>query len=217
MVLWSDRRIGLSAVERSAASTTAAMAAAAETLQSHLEFVLDERVGGLNAEQRRFLNVAVRYGDRLVKLVEDMRTIALAESGELELRMAQIDLAAVAQSAVQQVWPIARGEGKAIELQNDGPVPIYADLRWIERAVLGLLLDAVEATADGSTLTLDVRDGALELDYEGEQPPSEVALALADAIARVHGGELAIRGEGGSVSLGLRIDARATARLLVAA
>jgi light-regulated signal transduction histidine kinase (bacteriophytochrome) len=213
MVVRSDWRIAPSAVERSAAPATAAMAAAAETLQSHLEFVLDERLGGLNAEQRRFLNVAVRYGDRLVRLVEDLRTVALAESGELELSLGQVDLAAVAQSALEHVWPIARVEGKTIELRTDGPVVISADLRWAERAVLGLVLDAVEAVSEGSTITIDARDGSLELTYEAEEPPSEVVLALADAVARVHGGELVVSGNTGSVSLEVRLEARSAVEL----
>jgi two-component system, OmpR family, sensor histidine kinase AdeS len=207
MVVRSDWRIAPSAVERSAASATGAMAAAAETLQSHLEFVLDERVGGLNVEQRRFLDVAVRYGDRLLRLVEDMRTVALAESGELELSPGQVDLAAVAQSSLEQVWPIARVEGKAIELRSDGPAPITADLRWVERVVLGLLVDAVEAAPQGSTVSLTTGDGLLELAYEAEQPPSEIALSLADAIARVHGGELVVSQDGASVTLAVRLAA----------
>ncbi len=207
MVVRSDWRIGPSAVERSAGSTTAAMASAAETLQSHLEFVLDERVGGLNVEQRRFLDVAVRYGDRLVRLVEDMRTVALAESGELELSLGQVDLAAVAQSSLEHVWPVAHVEGKGIEVRNQGPARIAADLLRVERVVLGLLLDAVEAAPQGSTVTLTVGDGLLELAYEGEQAPSEISLALADAITSVHGGELVVSQDGDGVTLALRLAA----------
>src|ERR671923_812663 len=107
MVIGTDWRTGPSAVERCAAPTTAAMAAAAETLQSHLEFVLDERAGSLTPEQRRFLDVALRYGDRLVHLVEDMRLIALAEAGELDLVWSRFDLASTARAVAEQVWPIA--------------------------------------------------------------------------------------------------------------
>jgi hypothetical protein len=43
-------------------TAAAAIASSVEILQSHLEFVLDERVGALNADQRRFLDVAARGG-----------------------------------------------------------------------------------------------------------------------------------------------------------
>ncbi|HEX2045498.1 MAG TPA: hypothetical protein VHF23_07730 [Gaiellaceae bacterium] len=217
MVVRADRRIGPSAVERSAPAATGAMAAAVETLQSHLEFVLDERAGHLNAEQRRFLDVAVRYGDRLVRLAEDLRTIALADAGELEIALGRVDLAAVAQSAVEHVWPVARVEGKALDLRSDGPVAIEADLRWVERAVVGLLADAVDATVPGTSVRLDVRDDSLELGYEGAQPPGDVPLALADAVARLHGGELVVGREGPEISLLLRLSLAASAALPAAA
>lgn len=217
MVVRSDRRIGPSAVERSAPSATGAMAAAAETLQSHLEFVLEERAGRLNAEQRRFLDVALRYGDHLVRLVEDLRTIALAESGELEIAVGEVDLAAVAQSAVEQVWPVAHVEGKAIDVRSDGPVTIDADRRWVGRAVVALLADAVEAAAPGGSVTLDLLDGALELGYESDGRPGDVPLALADAVARLHGGELVLGRESGATSVRLRFPPAGAAALAPAA
>jgi hypothetical protein len=214
MVIRSEWRIGPSPVARSAASTTAAMAAAAETLQSHLEFVVDERVGTLNADQRRFLDVAVRYGDRLVHLVEDMRTIALAESGELEVAWSRFDLAATVEALAGQVWPAAHVEGKTVTVEHDGPVWVDADERHVSRALLALLTDAVDLAVSGTPVHVLVREGGLDIAYEGDEAPSDIALALAEAIAELHGGELSV-GVDGTVALGLRLDA--PERLTVAA
>jgi two-component system, OmpR family, sensor histidine kinase AdeS len=210
MVIGSDWRIGPSAVERSAAPTTAAMASAAETLQSHLEFVLDERVGSLNPDQRRFLDVALRYGDRLVRLVEDMRTIALAESGELDVVWSRFDLAATTHAVAEQVWPVAHVEGKTLDVHHEGPVLVDADERRLARALLALVSDAVDLARPGTTVTMAVRDGKLELTYEGDEPPSETALALAEAIAGLHAGDVSLRVDSGTVALGLRLEARTT-------
>jgi hypothetical protein len=54
-------------------------------------------------------------------------------------------------------------------------------------------------------VSLTTGDGLLELAYEAEQPPSEIALSLADAIARVHGGELIVSQDGASVTLTVRL------------
>jgi signal transduction histidine kinase len=215
MVIGSDWRCGPSAVERCAATTTAAMASAAETLQSHLEFVLDERVGSLTADQRRFLDVALRYGDRLVRLVEDMRTIALAESGELDVVWSRFDLAATAQAVAEQVWPVAHVEGKTLDVDHDGPVPVDADEPRVARALLALVSDAVDFARPGTTVMMEAREGVLELTYEGDQPPSETALALAEAIMGLHAGDVSLRVESGTVTLGLRLETRAA--LVVAA
>lgn len=205
MIIRSEWRIGPSATERSAASTTAAMAAAAETLQSHLEFVLDERVGSLNTDQRRFLDVAVRHGDRLVRLVEDMRIVALAESGDLEPDWSRFDLVATVQSVVERVWPVARVEGKSLAVQHVGPVWVDADERRVARAVLGLVTEAVDLAQPDTQVTLAVREGRVELAYEGDQPPSEIGLALAEAIAGLHGGDLSLRIDNGVVFLGMAL------------
>jgi|SRR5215210_6116745 len=207
MVVRSDWRVAPSAVERSAPSTTAAMAAAAETLQSHLEFVLDERAGSLNAEQRRFLDVALRYGDRLVRLVEDMRTVALAESGELEVVWSRFDLSATVHGVAEQVWPVAHVEGKAIEVRHEGEVWVDADERRVARALIGLVVDAVELSRPGGTVAIEVRDGTIELTYAGQELPSDAAVALAEAIAGLHAGSVSIGSAGGKVALGWTLQA----------
>jgi signal transduction histidine kinase len=208
MVIESDWRIGPSAVERSASATTAAMAAAAETLQSHLEFVLDERVGSLTADQRRFLDVALRYGDRLVRLAEDMRTTALAEAGELEVVWSRFDLAATAESVVEQVWPVAHVEGKSLDVRHDGPVWVDADERRVTRMLLTLASEAVDLARIGTRVTIEVDETGLELTYESDELPSDTALALADAVAGVFAGDLSVRVDSGIVALGLRLEAR---------
>lgn len=207
MVVRSDWRTCPSAVERSAASTTAVIAAAAEAVQLQLELVLGESVGELNAEQRRCLDIAVRYGDRLVWLVEAMRTIALAEAGELETSSGPVDLAGVARGAVEAVWPTSRVERKPIELCHEGEVWVDADGEHLGRALLGLLSDAVEAARNGSAVTVSVCSEGVEIAYKGRELPHEGSLALADAIAHVHGGELTVNLEDGCVSVFLWLEA----------
>lgn len=209
MVIRSDWRIGPSAVERSATSTTAAMAAAAETLQSHLEYVLDGRVGELTSDQRRFLDVAVRYGDRLVRLAEDMRTVALAEAGELEPAYARFDLVRTVQGVVEHAWPAAHVEGKSVGVQHDGPVWVDGDEKRVVRALQGLVADAVDLAQPGTYVTLVVRDGGVEIAYEGDKEPAGSGLALGEAIARLHGGELSLRAADGTIFLGLSLGASA--------
>jgi hypothetical protein len=62
---------------------------------------------------------------------------------------------------------------------------------------------------------MEAREGGLELTYEGDQPPSETALALAEAIMGLHAGDVSLRVESGTVTLGLRLETRAA--LVVAA
>lgn len=210
MVIGSDRRIGPSAVERSAASATAAMSAAAETLQSHLEFVLDERAGRLNHDQRRFLDMAVRHGDRLIRLLEDMRLVALAESGRLEPVWSRFDLAATAEAVVEKLWPLAHVQGKALSVEHEGPVWVDADEERVARALLALVADAALGRRQLDGVAVVVEDGRVELLYEGEALPSEIGLALAEAVAGLHGGDLFLQVGSGGVSLLMSLGAPAS-------
>ncbi len=207
MVVPSHWRGRPSAVERSAPSTTAALTAAAETLQSHLEFVLDERAGGLNAEQRRFLDVAVRYGERLVRLADDLRIVALAEAGELETAPERFDLVGAAHAAVEHVWPVARVEGKPIELRHDGESWIEADRKLVARGLHGLLVDVMEVAVPGRPVAVAVGGGGVEVAYEGAALPAESSLALVEATARLLGGELVVCEADGRVSLAVTFAA----------
>lgn len=85
MVVRSDRRIGPSALEMTAAPATAAMAAAAESLQSTVELVLGADVGVLTDDQRRLLEAGWRNGRRLLGLIGDLHTVALVEAGPYEV------------------------------------------------------------------------------------------------------------------------------------
>src|SRR6187402_2306869 len=81
MATRSDVRRGPSPLERTAAPATAAMAAAAAALKRHLEVVLGPELGELTPEQRRVLEAGWRTARRLTALIDDLRTIALAETG----------------------------------------------------------------------------------------------------------------------------------------
>jgi signal transduction histidine kinase len=187
-------------------TAAAAIAASVEILQSHLEFVLDERVGPLSADQRRFLDVAARHGRLLARLSEDLETLALAEVGHLEPEWAPCDLAVIAEEALRQVWPLAAISRKPIELRAAEPVWVVGDAKHIGRATLELLELAVRSAARESTIRLFAAPVALEVSYEGEPPPEEaLALCLVRAVATAHGGSFVREEEDGSVRFSLSL------------
>jgi len=190
------------------ATTTAAAAIASsvEVLQSHLEFVLDERVGPLNGDQRRFLDVAARHGRLLARLSEDLETLALAEIGGLEPAWAPCDLAEVGAEALRQAWPVAAILRKRIEFLAPEPVWVVCDQKHVGRAVAEMLELAVHSAARESTVRLYAAPVALDVSYDGDPPPDEaLALSLVRAVAAAHGGAYSCREEDGLVQLSLSL------------
>jgi signal transduction histidine kinase len=184
-----------SAVQSSAAGAAAAMAAAAESLQARLELVLDERLGALSADQRGFLEVAKSDGQRLLRLIRDFREIALADAGSLELDWSAADLEQAANDAQADVAARAQLVGKDVVVRAEKPGTIRADAARVREVLRRLTRQAVQHGAPGCTIELVVGPGGVTVRYEAEGPPAadSIALALATAIARAHGGALDVR------------------------
>ena len=181
-----------SVVEACAASTAEAMALANESVRTHLEFVLDERVGSLTSDQRRFLDLGWRHSRRLTKLADDFRDVVRASAGELTLDRGPCDMALLVEQAVELVWPVAFAEKKAIEVRIVGKTGIEADRTLLGRALSEVFDYAVQMALDQSLIDIQVEGPAVELAYEAEEAPAEdeLALVLASLIAGLHGGGL---------------------------
>lgn len=189
-----------------AAVAAAAIAGSVEILQSHLEFVLDERVGALNADQRRFLDVAARHGRRLGRLVDDLETLALVETGGLDTDWAPCDLEALAGDAVREVWPAACVVRKPIEIVAPGPVWAVGDGPRVRRVVVELLELAVLSAAPESSIRVVVVPVGIQVAYEGDAPLEDaLALSMARAVADMHGGTFSANEDDGSVLLSLSL------------
>ncbi|HEX9505230.1 MAG TPA: histidine kinase dimerization/phospho-acceptor domain-containing protein, partial [Acidimicrobiia bacterium] len=79
------------------------------SIMGYLELVLDD--DNLSEEQRAFLNVADRNADRLLRLVNDLLFVARFEAGQLELHLADLDLAAIVRQSVEESGPRAAAGG----------------------------------------------------------------------------------------------------------
>jgi K+-sensing histidine kinase KdpD len=168
------------------------MALANQSVRTHLEFVLDERVGPLTSDQRRFLDLGWRHSRRLTKLAEDFRDVVRASTGELSLDRGPCDMALLVEQAVEVVWPVAFAEKKAIEVRIVGKTGIDADRILLGRALSEVFDYAVQMALGQSLIDIQVEGPAIAIVYEAEEAPAEdeLALVLADAIARLHGGAL---------------------------
>jgi len=61
----------------------------------------------------------LRTESLLTRLVDDLRTLALADAGQLSLDLQPVDLIAIAQGSIEQFTPQA--EARQVKLQFDSP------------------------------------------------------------------------------------------------
>lgn len=179
-------------------------------VQGNLEGMLD----GLYPANEATLSSLVDEIKIISRLVEDLRTLALAESGALQLKKEPTDLAMLVQDAVSPFQTQADAKHVKIKLE------ILPDLPWVEldpgrmRQVLtNLLANAVRYTPEGGMVSLRFRqaDGRALLEVQDSGlgiPPDELThvferfhkssdsggmglgLAIAKHLVEAHGGTI---------------------------
>jgi signal transduction histidine kinase len=110
-------------------------------------------------------NLAVVHEETIIlgRLVEELRTLSLADSGQLPLDKEQLDLGQEARLAVTAQEPLAEAEGIILKLES-GPAipPVLADPGRIQQVLGNLLSNAFRHASQG-----DRRQPAVLVKVEG--------------------------------------------------
>lgn len=94
--------------------------------------------------------------DRLTRLVGDLLLLSQAESGGLNLEMAEVELDTVLLEVFQQARTLA-GEKLTIELAEIDQVQLTGDRDRLKQLLLNLAANAIQYTPEGKTVTLGLR------------------------------------------------------------
>jgi signal transduction histidine kinase len=202
------------------------------SIMGYLELTLDDPT--LTDEQRDYLHVVERNSERLLNLVNDLLFVARLEAGQFELRLAEVDLAAVAQQVVEEAAPRARAKEVTV-VCTAGDVPELSVDRGRMFQLLGnLISNAVTFTPEGGRVDVRVfttEDGvAVEVADTGigiareelrhlfdrffrassakdrQIPGTGLGLYIARAIVTAHGGTISVDSElGGGTTFRLEL------------
>ncbi len=174
--------------------------------RAHLEAIQDG-VYPLTVEN---LTPIVDQNHLLTRLVEDLRTLALAETGQLTLERKPTDLPALAQRVVEQFTPQAVARQVALSFERVGSLNeeliLSLDPTRVEQILGNLLTNALRHTPAGGhvslTLHQDARQVRLEVLDSGSGIPEEALPHIFERFYRADRSRS--RSDGGS-GLGLSI------------
>jgi signal transduction histidine kinase len=169
--------------------------------------------------------VVERNAQRLVRLVGDLLFVAQIEAGETRIQQADIDLATVAQEAVESAQPRALAGGITLELDCPASAPMHGDPHRIAQAIDNLVSNAIKFTPEGGfvevrirpseeTMVLEVQDSGIGIP-ETEQarlferffrastvasrvPGVGLGLTIVKAIIEAHGAGLEVTSKEGA-------------------
>lgn len=149
----------------------------------------------------------------LTRLVEDLRTLALADAGELSLQKSMVDFSSVVRKVMGQFAPQAASRGIALVLEPSELFQVEAfaflDADRVEQIINNLLSNALRYTPPGGSIRLRLRSEpeqiSLQVHDSGPGIPEEALGRIFERFYRVD--KARSRSDGGS-GLGLAIAAQ---------
>jgi signal transduction histidine kinase len=173
--------------------------------RAHLEALQD----GVYPLTQENLQPILEQTNLLARLVDDLRTLALADAGELRLERTPTDLAALACRVVDLFRPEAEARGLQLLIQcppAEHFPPVSVDPQRVEQILNNLVSNALRYTPEGGSISVDLRrtDKFVELSVADTGPgiPPE---DLSRVFERFYRADRSRSREQGGTGLGLAI------------
>jgi len=186
-------------------------------IQGNVEGMLD----GLYPADARHLERILAETHQLERLIDDLRTLSLADAGALTLHRESTDLGALATDVVAGFEPQAASDGVVLAVDAGATAPLDLDPRRVRQVIGNLLTNALRHSPTGGRVTVAVRafGEAVELTVSdtgsgmdlrsverafdrfwrsGDAAGAGLGLAIVRDLVRAHGGDVALESTPGA-------------------
>ncbi|HZT45971.1 MAG TPA: ATP-binding protein [Gaiellaceae bacterium] len=200
------------------------------SLGGFLELMTEEELD--DATRREFLQTMREQVDRLAKLATELLDLSRADAGQLTVEHDEVDLAAVAETVVDEFAALARADARPVELVARDGVAVVGDEQRILQIGRVLLENALVHTPPGTRVWVRTGAGMLEVEDDGPGIPPEhvphvferfyraegrrawgsgLGLAIAQELTRAMNGKLEVESQPGRTTFSLRLPVAAAA------
>ncbi|PYS69962.1 MAG: histidine kinase [Acidobacteria bacterium] len=193
-------------------------------LTSILAFVETLQNGALDDREssQRFLSIISKNATRMHGLIDDILELTAIEGGNVQLRLAPVELAELVNEVIASLASKASAQGMAILNEVRHGSVVFADTRRLERMLTNLIENGIKFGRENGTVTIkhhpDERDTIIVED-NGEGIPAQhlerlferfyrvdrarsrdmggtgLGLAIVKHLAILHGGEVTVTSE----------------------
>lgn len=186
---------------------------------------LMRQIGEQDPHAPRIQEMMERQVDHIVRLVDDLMEVSRIRSGKIELKIEQVDIAAIIRQAIESSQPFLDASGLSLTVKTpDAPLHVRADPVRLTQVLCNLLNNAakyteagghveVEAYARGDQAVVSVADtGAgippemlphifelfaqVDRTRDRAQGGLGIGLALVTTLMAMHGGEVSAESAG---------------------
>ena len=132
------------------------------SITGYLDLLADEGTDNLTADQASYLAVVARGAQRLHELVSDLLLVAETGRRPLSLELTDIDLAALAEHAVQAARPAAERRSITLTAEHGPAGTVHGDVGRLGQVLDNLVSNAIKFTPEGGSVTVRtaVSDGS---------------------------------------------------------
>jgi signal transduction histidine kinase len=186
-------------------------------MRGNIEGLLD----GVYPADREHLAPLLEEAHLMERLIEDLRTLSLAEAGALRLHREPANLGALLRDVIAGLRPQAEAQGVSVELHAAEELPVIElDPARIRAVVINLLVNAlrytpsggrvdVTAVRDQDSVVVTVADSGKGIEPDvlpriferftraTDSPGSGLGLPIARTLVEAHGGEISAVSEPG--------------------
>lgn len=178
-------------------------------MQGNVEALLD----GVRPLDREHIATLLEETKVLARLIDDLRTLSLAESGALALHREVLDLAATARDVARSFSDQAQRTGVSLGSSAEGPTTIDADPVRVREVLTNLVSNALRYTPAGGTVSIEVRGAGDQVEVtvrdtgsgiapdavagifdrfskSTDSPGAGLGLAIAKGLVEAHGGTI---------------------------
>lgn len=106
-------------------------------------------------DARQFLSTMVRESERLARLADDLLTLQRIEGATGELPISRVNLAEIAQHAIEGLAPLTEARGVRVVLEGEAP-PVLGDRDRLQQVFGNLVDNASRMTPEGKTVTISL-------------------------------------------------------------
>jgi signal transduction histidine kinase len=150
------------------------------SITGFLEMLQDGDAGPLDEHQAEMVDAVARNAARLTRLVEDLLTSARLDSDMAQSEQEMVEVSPLLRNVWADIAGMSVGRSLTFDLQVPSSVGVVlGQAHLLERVILNLLSNAtkftpdggtitMQATADGNTLTVEVKDTGIGLAPEDQ-------------------------------------------------
>src|SRR4029077_18901426 len=140
-------------------------------MQGNVEALLD----GVHPFDREHVAPLLEETKVLARLIDDLRTLSLAESGALALHPEPVDLASIARDVVRSFSDQALRGGVTLGSTADGRAAVDADPVRIREILTNLVSNALRYTPAGGSVSIELRGTGGRVEVTVRDPGSGIA------------------------------------------